>query len=314
VIRPYDIDQFNKISSAQMSDAKILYKLREIYGDSLYYDQTRKFASASGHIKVIDTLNHMTTTGGYAEYYENKDSVFITQSPVLSRKMDIDTLYIYGDTLLITGKLEERIMRAFHHVKFFKQDMQGACDSLYSHQAGGYTHMLGKPVLWNDNNQISGDTLHFFTNKLTNKLDSLSIIRNAFIINKDSIKGYNQLKGTLLQGKFKDGKLHYVRITGNAESLNYQRDDEKKLIGITHMQSGEIHIRLQNGKVETATYLNSPEGKTYPESKFPNNLKKLKNFLWREEERPENKDDIYPHTQKSPLTGESPTPIPAIKK
>jgi len=154
--------------------------------------------------------------------------------------------------------------------------------------------MLGRPVLWNEGNQISGDTLRFFTDTKTNKLDSLSVIRNAFVINKDSIKGYNQLKGNLLEGKFNNGELQYVRITGNAESLNYQRDEEQKLIGITHMLSGEIRIRLHEGKVETATYINSPEGKTYPESKFPNNLEKLKNFAWREDERPLTKEDIYP--------------------
>ena len=35
------------------------------------------------------------------------------------------------------------------------------------------------------------------------------------------------------------------------------------------------------------------DGKTYPPSKFPDDLSKLKGFLWREEEQPKTKDDIF---------------------
>ena len=67
-------------------------------------------------------------------------------------------MYIHGDTLLLTGKPENRIFRAYNHVKFYKSNMQGKCDSLYSSQVTGYTKMFRKPVLWSDGNQITGDT------------------------------------------------------------------------------------------------------------------------------------------------------------
>ena len=275
-------------------NAKIWYRSREISGDSLYYDRNRGYASATRHIRVKDTINRMLIKGNYAEYFERLDSVFVTGRPVAIKQMEQDSLYMYADTLLVTGKPEDRKFRGYHRVKFYKPDFQGACDSIFSTQSGHQTRMFGNPVLWNGRNQITGDTIVFYSTVDNRKLDSLRVTGHTFVINKDSINGYNQMKGNELYGKFSANRLSALRIKGNVETLNYQRDDDMSLIGITHMTSGELYIRWKEGKIQKATYSLSPEGKTYPKSKFPNTLEKLKGFIWREEERPENPGDIYP--------------------
>ena len=53
-----------------------------------------------------------------------------------------------------------------------------------------------KPILWNNKNQITGDSIYFKFNLKDNTIDSLFVFNNVFIIEKDSLElGFNQIKG-----------------------------------------------------------------------------------------------------------------------
>jgi len=273
--------------------AKITYKDRIIEGDSLYYDESKKFASATGNITVTDTINNTLVKGQYSEYFEAKDSVFMVGKPYAVSLIEKDSMYIHGDTLMITGKPEERIVRAYHHVKFFKNDLQGKCDSLYSNEKQGLTKMYRRPILWNEENQITGDTIHFLSNPVTDKIDSLKVYNNAFVISKDSLEYYSQIKGKFLYGKFVKDTLDNVLIMGNGQMINFNRDENKKLVGITKMACSDLSFRLKSGKMNEVKFITMPDGKTFPESKFPKEDEKLPGFKWRDLERPKKMEDIF---------------------
>lgn len=276
-----------------LKNSKIFYNDRTIEGDSLYYNKNIEFASATGNIIVVDTINKSIIKGGYAEYFKMKDSVFITKKAVAISLIEKDSVYIHGDKLMVTGKVEDRIVKAFNHVKFFKSDLQGKCDSLVTYERIGLTELLRNPVMWTQGNQITGDTIHLISNPKTEQLDSLIILNNAFMVQKDSA-GYSQLKGKFMFGKFKNNALKSLDVVGNSEVVFYVRNDLKELIGITRMQSSKnIFITLANNEIETIDFIGNPEGKTYPPSKLPENEKILKGFIWRENERPLNKEGIF---------------------
>ena len=285
-----------------LKESKIYYSDRTIEGDSLYYNRNNDFASATGNIKVIDTANSSVIKGGYAEFFKLKDSVFITKRAVAISAMENDSLYIHGDTLLVTGKTEERLVKAFNHVKFFKSDLQGKCDSLVSDEKTGLTKLFTNPVLWAEGNQITGDTIHLVSNQKTEQLDSLKILHNGFIIKKDSA-GFSQLKGKFIFGKFKDNKLKSLNIIGNSESIIFLRSESQELLGIDKKKcSQNIFIVMENNEFSYIDYNNAIEGKTYPPSEF--NLLSPKEqlfpkFIWREEEQPLTKDDIFIKKLKS---------------
>ena len=278
-----------------IKNAKILYQDRIIEGDSLYYDEDRQFASATGNIIVTDTVNNSIIKGGYSEYFEAIDSVFIVGKPVAINLVENDSMYIHGDTLLVTGKQDARILRAYHHVKFFKKDLQGKCDSLFTNEATGLTKMYRRPILWNDVNQITGDTIHFLSNKETNELDSLKVYTNAFVIKQDSSGGFSQIKGKNLYGKFVKDTLDNILVSGNGQMINYNRNEDKELVAITKMTCSNMEFVFKDGGINLIKYLTKPEGKTYPPSKFPKEEGKLSGFIWRQEEQPLTKDDIFNH-------------------
>lgn len=276
-----------------LKNSKIHYDDRTIEGDSLYYDKLKEFASATGNIKVIDTINETTIKGGYAELFKLKDSVFITDKAVAISKMENDSIYIHGKILLITGKTNERLIRAYNFVKFFKTNLQGKCDSLITNEKTGLTQMLKNPIVWAEGNQITGDTIFLISNVKTEKLDSLKILNNGFMIKKDSA-GFSQMKGKYMYGKFQNNNLTSLNVVGNSEVIFYLRDENQQLPSITKMKSSNnIFITLENNDITTIDFIRNPEGKTYPPSQLPDNEKLLKGFVWREDEQPLTKDDIF---------------------
>ncbi len=278
-----------------IKNTRIDYSNRIIEGDSVYFDKATEFASATNNIKVTDTVNQGVIRAHYAEVYKAKDSVFATKRAVSINLVEQDSLYMHGDTLMVTGKPEERILRAFRNAKFYKIDLSGKCDSIHYEQKTGITQLIKDPILWNLENQMTGDSIWLINDLETNKLDSLKVLENAFIISLDSISktGYNQAKGKDLFGKFIDNELKIVDLVKNTEVIYYMYNDDNELIGINKTICSAINMTLDNSDIEQITFITDPDGDIFPEKDLPPNSRKLKGFIWRGDERIRSKDDIF---------------------
>jgi len=278
-----------------IKNTRIDYNNRIIEGDSVYFDKASEFASATNNITVTDTINEGIIRAHYAEVFKAKDSVFATKRAVAISLVEQDSLYTHGDTLMITGKPEARIMRAFRNAKFFKTNMSGKCDSIHSAQKTGVTQLIKNPVIWNGVNQMTGDSIHIISNVKTEKLDSLKVLENAFIISLDSISktGYNQAKGKDLFGQFKENELRIVDLDKNTEVIYYMYNDEDELIGINKTIASAIRITMANNDIEELTFKIQPDGNISPEKQMPIEDRKLKGFVWRGDEQILTKDDIF---------------------
>ncbi|WP_372753339.1 OstA-like protein [Mariniflexile sp.] len=311
-----------KKSGYAVKNSEIHYNNRIIKGDSLYFDDSKKFASANNNIKVTDTVNQSIATGHYAEVFKAQDSLFITKRALIASKQQNDSIYIHADKIMMTGKPENRTVRAYYNAKIYKSDLSAKADSIHSNQKTGITKLINlarfnnsdifstkrRPVLWNIENQMTGDTIHLFSNSETEKLDSLLVFNNAFIISKDTISktGFNQIFGIKLTGYFNDeNKLRQVNIDKNAESIFYARNENQELIGIDKARSGSISILFAEGDIEEYTRINQVDGNLYPESKYPEKEKRLKGFDWREGERPLSVEDLF--------KDDEPLELPVIK-
>lgn len=272
----------------------IKYDNRLIEGDSLFYDRNKEFASATRNVKITDSINRGIVKGHYAEVFQKKDSMYVTKRAVAVNFVENDSVYIHGKKLMVTGKEGDRIIRAFNNVRFFKIDMSGKCDSIHSSSKTALTKLIGNPILWNGESQITGDIMHLIGDSKTQKLDSLKVLKNTFIISKDTLgTGYNQIKGMNLYGKFKEGKLHDVDIVKNAEVIYYMRNDDQELIGINKNVSSKINVIFDQNAIETITFFQQVDGDIFPEDELDEHDRKFKGFKWRGDERIRSKDDIF---------------------
>lgn len=278
-----------------IKNTRIDYNNRIIEGDSVFFDKAREFASATNNIKVTDTINQGIIRAHYAEVFKAKDSVFATKRAVSVSLVEQDSLYMHGDTLMITGKPEHRILRAFRNAKFYKTNLSGKCDSIHSEQRTGVTQLIRNPILWNGENQMTGDSIHLISNLKTEKLDSLKVLDNAFIIAQDTIGkvGFNQAKGKDLFGKFVDNELKIIDLIKNTEVIYYMYNDDDELLGIDKTICSAIRITMANNDVEDLTFFTNPDGDIFPEKDLPENSRILKGFIWRGDERILTKDDIF---------------------
>lgn len=274
----------------------IKYKERLIEGDSLYYDRKREFASGTNNVKITDSINKAIIKGHYGEVYKNKDSLYITKHASIRYLIEKDSMFIHAKKIIVTGKTGERKVTGYNNVRFFKTDLSGKCDSIHSDQKVALTKLIGKPILWNFESQMTGDIMHLVGNNQTEKLDSLKILKNTFIISKDTLgTGFNQIKGLNLYGKFKENKLYEADVVKNTEVIYFMRNDKNELIGINKNVSSRINMTMDDkSKVDTITFFDSVDGDIYPEKELPENARKLKGFVWRGDERIKNKEEIYP--------------------
>jgi len=306
-----------------VKNSRIDYENRILEGDSLYFNRAKSFASGTNNIKVTDTLNHSLITGHYAEVFREKDSVFITKRAVAATIQNKDSIFIHSDTLMITGKPENRIMRGFYNVRLFKSDMSGKSDSVYVNQNKGITKLINKaggpttsvstkrsPIVWSGNNQMTGDTIHILSNPKTEKLDSLKVFYDAFLIQKDSIEGYNQVKGKELTGLFVDNELYQVDIIKNTETIYYSRDEEKELLGINKTLSSSIKILFENKEIRDIYYYKQVDGTLTDPEDFPPNARELPGFNWRGDEQLLQKSDLFKGEDPPILTKIKGIPLP----
>ncbi|WP_086477377.1 OstA-like protein [Arenibacter amylolyticus] len=285
----------NVESGYGIKNTRIDYNNRIIHGDSVFFDKKTEFASATNNIIIKDTINNGVIRAHYAEVYKAQDSVFATKRAVAINLVEQDSLYIHGDTLMLTGKPDERILRAFKNAKFYKTALSGKCDSIHFDQKTGITQLITRPIIWNGENQMTGDSIHLLTNTKTEKLDSLKVINNAFIIAKDTIGkvGFNQAKGKDLFGQFIDNELRIIDLVRNTEVIYYLYNDDQELIGIDKTICSAIQMTMADNEIEDITFITEPDGDIFPEKELPENSRQLKGFVWRGDERILSKDDIF---------------------
>jgi len=296
-------------------NATIFYDNKIIKGDSLYFENEKEYASASNNVSIIDSINNSIIQGHFGEIFKAKDSAIITKRALAINIIDQDSLYIHADTLITTGPEKHKILRGYYDVRIFKNDLRGKSDSIYLDQSIGLTKLLKKPltnlenqifsdveknkknpILWFDNSQMTGDEIFLISNLTSKKLDSLKIIGNAFIIEKDSISenGFNQIQGGILNGTFENGKLNKINITKNTQMIYYlYSDEDQQLIGVNKTTCSEMDISFKNGEIGEITFYVSPNGDVFPDKDLPENERKLKGFIWRRDEKPNSINDLF---------------------
>ena len=296
-------------------NAVIFYDNKEIRGDSLYFENEKNYAAATNNISVIDTLNKSVINGHYGEIFKAKDSAIITRRALAVNIIDQDSLYIHADTLIATGPTEKKILRGYYDVRIFKTDLRGKSDSLHLDQSTGLIKLLKlplsrkenqiltasqknkkNPILWFGRSQMSGDKIFLTSDMETKKLDSLKIIGNSWIIERDSISdtGFNQIKGGVLDGLFKEGELREIDVSKNTEVVYYMYSDEdNELIGIDKTTCSRLKMVTRENQIEDITFFVSPDGNLFPDKDLPLNERKLEGFIWREDERPDTIQELF---------------------
>lgn len=288
----YDTDRnISRIWENAMLDNK----KQIIRGDSLYYEEKTGYGQAFRNTIIADTSNHILVGGNYAWYYRQPERFLVTDSAVFIQISKEDSLFLHGDTIRSvtvtdTSGKSYRLMSAYYKCKIFSRDIQAKCDSIsYSFQ-DSVIRFYYEPVLWSEENQLTSDSIALFTKN--SQADRMELYSSAFIASKVDTMRFNQVKGRLLTGFFRDNELYKIYIKGNGESLYYLLDKDE-IIGINKATCSDIEIYIEDGKISVIIENQSPEGVIDPPPKLPSSNPRLEGFNWYEKLRPAKISDIF---------------------
>lgn len=282
---------------------------RILRGDSMLYNRKNGFGEVFGNMTLQDTIKKMILKGNYGFYDQKTDYAFATDSAYVIEYSNPDSLFLHADTLKLLPDSTFRIIKAYYGVRFYRADLQGICDSMQFNSRDSILHLYRNPVLWNVDNQLSGDTIDIFMNDST--IDYVHVKRYSFSIEqKDSIH-FNQLKSLSLKVFFDGQKAKRILAEGSVESVVYPEDKDKTLIGLqNYLTSSYLEIFLQDGKMDKLKAWPKPEGYATPFHLLEKDMLRLKDFYWYDYLRPRDKYDIF---RKSELKAADFKPIrPAI--
>ena len=292
---------------------------QQMWSDSIFYDRNRGLAKAYSQVDMIDTSYKVVMRGNYAELWENRGFSFATDSAYAISYDGGDSLYIHGDTLFMYfDKQEEEAKKllARRHVRFFKSDLQGKCDTLTYLMEDSIIRMRVAPILWAEDSQLTGTDIDIKIKEST--VEWVLQKGNAFIISQDTIEGFNQIRGTDITSLFKNGDIHHVNVDGdNAETIYWIRDDDGGLIGIDVLKSETMVIEMENESISIIKSFKAIDETMYPEEELQESSRYLSGFKWHDEARPTDKDDIFrrieaemPPTEPQVMPPETPTETP----
>ncbi len=283
-----DLSQFSR-------NAYIITNLQTLKGDSLYYDRKKGLGRAFRNITISDTIQNILISGNYAEHYEHEDKSIVTDHAILMQVYNNDTLFLHADTLKAIAtkkdsKDESKILFAYHHVKFYKNDLQGKCDSLVYTYGDSTMNLYKDPILWSDENQLTAENVMIKTGK--GKISYLEMNTNAFIVSMEDTAMFNQIKGKKMKGFFSNNDLTRIFVEGNGQTIYYAKDKEKP-VGVNKAVCSDIILYMKDNKVETITFLTQPDATLNPLGELKREELELEGFKWKASERPQNKNEIF---------------------
>ncbi len=266
-----------------------------IIGDTIDYNKHTKVGIVVGNAIWKDTTSKIDILCDSMVYKGNEKyakAIGFNQRPLMISYSSDDSLYISSDTLVryqIVKNIDSltidtsTLLIADNRVKIFSNSYQAICDSLSYQEEDSLFTLIDDPLIWKDTTQMDGDTM--FLRMEENKLSSLNIKGNAFIINSPDLYFFNQIRGRIIDVDFKNKKIDQMKVNGNAQSIYYLLDDEDAYIGVNESECSLIIFDFNNGQIDKIRHYTEPSSIIHPMS-IDHEKIKFPGFKWNQNLRP----------------------------
>ncbi|MCG2616562.1 OstA family protein [Terrimonas sp. NA20] len=301
---------------AEFGRRPVIYdKNMTVRGDRI--TQNDSILTVEGNAIVVDTAQGQTIIGGVIYRNSKTQAILATRKPLMIIKQEKDSVFIAADTLFsarLTDKFgidsivvdtlkglkaaamdpkdsSNRYFEAYGNVRIFNDSLQAVGDSMFYSFKDSIFRLYKDPVVWAQENQVTGDTIYLYTeNKKPKKVEAFE---NGFMVNRLDNEVYNQIKSTRIDGWFIDGNIDSLRAKGFAECIYYITDDDSAYTGINESHSDVIDIYFVQKELDKVVFRSSVNGTVWPiKQKSPSEMK-LNNFRWLESRRPKSKFEMY---------------------
>ena len=219
------------------------------------------------------------------------DSIIAKHFP---RKEKVDTTAVATDTIAVDSTF--KLIMALRNVRMFRSDAQMVCDSLISRSTDSVIHLYKSPVLWNEENQITADSMHIYSR--AGRLSKALFEGHPMTVAEIDTAHYNQVAGKEMISYFNENnELYRNDVNGNVQTIYYmQEENSPEITMMAYIESGDMTAYLENRQLKGITYRTNPTYFFYPIDKIPEDREtKLKGFTWEANRRP-NRDSVMTRT------------------
>lgn len=288
-------------------------------GDDIYSDDSTGITQIFGKGIIVDTAGKRTILADKIFYNKKNESFLATVKPLMILEQENDSIFVSADTLFSarlsdlyllkdsvvkkdtlkgvkvidtkTKDSSDRYFEAFRNVRIFSDSLQAVCDSMFYSFKDSVFRLYDEPVVWSNENQVTGDTILLFTKN--KKADKMQVFKNSFIASIIQPEIFNQVKATRMDAYFVNGDIDSVRARGNAECIYYIQDEDSAFTGINQSSAEIMDIYFKKKELERVVFRTAVKGTIWPmKQKSPGEMR-LENFQWRDAERPKSKFELF---------------------
>lgn len=270
---------------------------KKLIGDSIVWNSVDSIGEAFGNVVYTDLLNKNAMTGNYCYYDDRIGYTMGTDSAcVLDFSQGADTMYMHADSIkMYTFNIKTdsvyRVMHAFNHVRMYRTDIQGVCDSLVYQTQDSMMIMYKDPIIWTGVQQLLGEEIRAFMNDST--IDSIYVLRQTLSCERIDDRHFNQVAGHEMHSYLKDGELEMTHVIGNVIVNYFPFDEDSLMVAMNHIESTEMKMFMGENRKMKKIWMPAASGTFYPIPMIPSQLRFLENFQWFDYIRPISPEDIY---------------------
>ena len=273
---------------------------KTLLGDTVYYNRKRNYGEARGNVVITDPTNKVILDGDYGYHDDNVHYSYVTRRARAREFSQKDTIYLHADTLctLINHVVNDsvndsvRVLRAFNQVRFYRNDVQGICDSLQLSEADTIINMYNHAVVWNLERQIFGDEINVHLND--SAADWAMLPLGGFMAEHLGEIYYDQLSGKKMKAWFEEKELRRLDVDGNVQVIMFPQEKDSTYNKMVSAESSYMRLNLKpKQEVDRITMWPEVSGKVTPLYLAKKADLYLPQFQWYDALRPKSPDDIY---------------------
>lgn len=282
-------------------NVKIVDSTNTIYADSLEHFRTTGVTFANSNVRILSSENNVIIYGDHLEDYAQRSYTLINKNPLLvqidsaksqdtttitnsntnNKKSSLhsissDSASVSVDTLIIKSGIMEAFrdtvnrFEAKDSVKIVRGTFASKNDySIYFRkQERIVTKKMGQtrpqPVLWNENTQMTGDSVCIHL--IRNRIKLLDVIGNAFLLSQNEIykKRYDQISGDSIFINFDSTGITSTNVRHQVLSIYYLYESNSGN-GLTKSSGLNAMINFKDRKVSRIKMDGFPKSDYYPE-------------------------------------------------
>jgi hypothetical protein len=187
-----------------------------------------------------------------------------------------------------------RYFIGFHHVRIWSDSLQGVCDSIAYLPRDSVMKMMGSPVAWSRESQITGDTLLLFMD--SSRVRRLFVPANALLVSRsgpEKAQLYDQVQGKTLTAYFKNNKVDHMVVFPAAESIYFPKDEHGAYLGVNQAESERMKVFFKDDEISRIIFEQEVKQKMSPLTKVSLPAMRLSRFQWLEERRPKSREELF---------------------